>query len=1372
MSHRSRTATLLFIALIVVTTSALAAEVRIGGRVLDPDGSPLADAEVLLLPLADEMEESLAAIEGWESEPSARTITGKNGRFELVAPHAGLWNVRVQAPGHVPLVAGLRPLIEPVELPDATLSVDAGLSLRVEGPQRAPLPGASVRITSERSRFERMGSGWSFPVRGGLTGPDGTVRLPRAGREQVSLSVHAAGFAGRERRGLYGSSARIGLAPAPSRTIEVRSAEGAPAPDVLIATGRRAHPLGRTDPQGRFTLSAPVADRSEIRLLAADGRSAEARLAPPDPEGAPQRMELPDRLFLSGRLIDASSRKAIEGGLVWDRTDPTVAAVTDRAGGFALGGPPLQRMRLTAGAPGYLPAGGTEFQLDDDGRPGPTLVLEPAAAVEGRVVDESGEPVAGASLTVAVRRQPGMMRIEIGGGSESPRARSTQTGGFRLAPLDPENGYDVKVEAEGFAPAENAVTGLEPYENREGLRVVMTRGRAITGRIVDLEGRGVGDALLKLTAAPDSSGSGMLVMRESAGDGAGLEGFSDAEGHFELAGIAPGRFDLEIRRAGYARGKQAAIEVGESPEPVDLGEIVLEPGERVEGIVLGRDGQPLEGVEIRVEESGPAMVFMMVGPGPSTEPEADATSDPGGWFVIEDLTGGARYNLALSRTGYVQKSVSAVEAPSAEPIEVAMDPASKVSGQVLDAEGEPVAGAQVSLSREQRVEMGGNVMMTLSMEGADADAEGRFLFEDQEPGRISLGAVSSGYQEAKLDHLEIPEGEDLEGIEIPLAAGAIVEGRVLAPDGRPAIGAEVREVTESPEMIRMGGQGTDGAGYYRLEGLAPGKISVEALDEDYPRVVKDLEAREGINRLDLQFEGGHEVEGRVSSTAGEPVAQAVVRLLTAGRYWGGPETTTGNDGRFVIQGVQDGQYRLRAEGEGYAPSAGDERVEVAGEPVRGVEIRLDPGGAIAGRITGLEPEEFASVRVAAEGGGFDGFQDSNVDREGNYRLEHLASGSYTVNATLSDSGRRATGQATLDPGAPETRLDLQFERGLTLSGQAVQGDEPVAGVTVYAEGIDVSHMGWSQTDTRGWFSIEGLEAGSYRVHVRNFQTGLAYNETVEVATNKEIVIELPTASVGGRVVDGTDREPLSGVTLVLENTEGGGSGVMPTHTATTDLEGRFSIRHIGDGNWKLTARLEGYAAVSLPVPVLHGKSADGLQLTMDPTEGLTLEARLPSGALPDELTVAVLDPSGGTLLAGRYATGENGRVRLSSVPPGEWELVVAAAGSAASNLRAPAPGPSVAVPLQPACGLSIVVPELGGSTTVATVSILGADGRPYTSLGWSGQPRREWRMSGGRAELGTLPPGAWTVRVTAPDGRNWQAQAVTSPGATATVELD
>jgi hypothetical protein len=290
--------------------------------------------------------------------------------------------------------------------------------------------------------------------------------------------------------------------------------------------------------------------------------------------------------------------------------------------------------------------------------------------------------------------------------------------------------------------------------------------------------------------------------------------------------------------------------------------------------------------------------------------------------------------------------------------------------------------------------------------------------------------------------------------------------------------------------------------------------------------------------------------------------------------------------------------------------------------------------------------------------------------------------------------------------------------------------------------------------------------------VRNYQTGLAHNETVELATSKEIVLEIPTARVSGRAVDATDRQPLSGVSVVLDGADSGAAGMLPTHTASTDLDGRFVVENLADGNWTLTANREGYAAVSMTVPVLHGKDADGLQLSMEPTEGLILEARLPSGAPPDELSVAVLNPSGGALVSGRYATGENGRVRLSSVPAGEWRLVVSAGGSATSNLQARAPGPAVPVQLQPASGLRLHVPELSDPSSVATARIVGADGMPFTALSWSAQPRSEWRMTGGRLEFGSLPPGSWSVNVAAPDGRSWQATAVTTAGSTASLELE
>ena len=242
-----------------------------------------------------------------------------------------------------------------------------------------------------------------------------------------------------------------------------------------------------------------------------------------------------------------------------------------------------------------------------------------------------------------------------------------------------------------------------------------------------------------------------------------------------------------------------------------------------------------------------------------------------------------------------------------------MEPASNVSGTVLDEEGEPIAGAQVDLQRRQTIEMGGNVMMMMMMEQDTTDAEGLFLFEDERPGKVSLSAVASGYQEAQLSDVEVLKGEDLEGVELTLPSGAILYGQVFAPDGRPAIGARVDRVAEDSGPMRMlGGSPTDGNGTYRLEGLAPGAISVEAQHDDWPRTVKDVEVEPGMNNVDLYFAGGVEVSGRVTDTTGHPVPDAVARLMPAGRFWGGPQTQTEPDGSFTMPGFRTGTIACRS----------------------------------------------------------------------------------------------------------------------------------------------------------------------------------------------------------------------------------------------------------------------------------------------------------------------------------------------------------------------------------------------------------------------------------------------------------------------------
>src|SRR2546425_1256309 len=75
--------------------AAQAAEITVGGRVTDVLGRPLAEADVLLMPSLDLVQQTRLSDSGKLPKPAARAVTDADGRFRLAAPQAGLFKVRV-----------------------------------------------------------------------------------------------------------------------------------------------------------------------------------------------------------------------------------------------------------------------------------------------------------------------------------------------------------------------------------------------------------------------------------------------------------------------------------------------------------------------------------------------------------------------------------------------------------------------------------------------------------------------------------------------------------------------------------------------------------------------------------------------------------------------------------------------------------------------------------------------------------------------------------------------------------------------------------------------------------------------------------------------------------------------------------------------------------------------------------------------------------------------------------------------------------------------------------------------------------------------------------------------------------------------------
>jgi carboxypeptidase family protein len=988
--------------------------------------------------------------------------------------------------------------------------------------------------------------------------------------------------------------------------------------------------------------------------------------------------------------------------------------------------------------------------------------------VEGTVVDAAGRPLAGAALSAA----PAAARFQLQLPLRPPvRARSGRDGGFVLRPLGSGVPYEVTASLPGFAPTRLTLAELRPLAVRSGLRLVLRRGRAVRGRVVDAAGQGIAAAMVQVIPVSSVSNNPFAGAGESPHPAT-----ADAGGRFAVAGLLPGRIDLLVQAPGFAPAllRQVAL-----PEEVkgaagdgaldtfDVGAITLAGGVDLAGTVVDGQGHPVAGAAIQVEAQRPPLDR-----GTARPERREATAGPDGRFAVSGLSRGRAFVLTVEREGFAARTLSEVRPPLPAPLRIVLSPAARLAGEVVDDAGAPVPRARVRARGETPLAFAAGSLLPSFLLGATTDDDGRFELPDAPTGKVSLTAVAPGFLPATLP-LQVASGQGRDDLRLVLHRGSTLAGRVLGPDGAPAAGATVSLLARGGPYSGPSGSlaRTDGDGGYLLDALPEGLQSFSAELSGAPPAIRELAVRPGENRLDFQLGDGPEIAGRVVDPAGAPVSGAQVSASA-----GDPlprETASGDDGSFRFAGLRGGTYRLSARRPGFASTSQEVRLDNA--PLRDLELRLGSGGAVAGRILGLSPEQLAEVSVSADQPGLvelGGDRLSSADAKGEYRIGDLPPGDWMVSAILGLGGRSAHGKVQLPPGAAEVRLDLEFPYGFTLSGRLLRAGQPVPGAFVSAQGAkgtDGGGSGVGRSDGDGAFRIEGLKAGTYEIRVNSRSAGLVHKETLELAADREIQIDLPAAELRGRVVDADEGSPLAEASIALEPADPARAGFARFSGVRTGPDGAFALDSPAEGDYRVIARKDGYAPAEAAVHVDAEGAAGEVKLSLSPAAGLRFTVRDATGSAPSAVDVALLDPAGRLLLSGSYPVSDGGRVRLTEAPAGRWLLLVAAGNTATAARAVDVPGSAVAIDLPEHTRLTVLAPALAGRPG-ATLKITGADGLPYRSLRFS-SVRSAWPLAEGRAELDDLPPGAWQLRVELPGGKAVQGSAVTAPGAPAVVSL-
>jgi len=578
-----------------------------------------------------------------------------------------------------------------------------------------------------------------------------------------------------------------------------------------------------------------------------------------------------------------------------------------------------------------------------------------------------------------------------------------------------------------------------------------------------------------------------------------------------------------------------------------LGASPTQPGRVMTGTAVDPQGRPVAGAavwlppyDLRDEDS---VAYVQAGPAAVTGLDGRFT------VTLPAEMEGIEIEVCApgSLMGQIEAAGSGISgAAAAGPVTVVLRPGARISGQVIDATGAPVAGLIVGTKLAGRVLPDAIIRSSPCLHsGIDAanvtDREGRFTLAPLEPGWYT---VRGGYI-VESAPVRLAPGQALAGLRLIVEHGAQVAGRVTARDGSPVPRATVSFGASSTT--------TDAAGRYRLTGATAGPTSVQAAEGRHGILYRQVELAAGENRFDLTLPDPTVIRGRVLQPDGGPAAGATVAVRSA-------HTATAADGTFRLTIPNcDCEETLTVHAAGLAPA----ETTVKGEPAP-LEIRLARPGAVAGRVLGLHAP--AGTRITAESFLFTREPleaEAVADAAGRFRLPALAPGPWVL--TAQQGGRQKVANVAVTPGQ-ESALDFTFPPTHRVSGWVVDVDG--RSVACDAVGLDRIKVACRADGT---FAAE-VEDGSYDPLVNVGGRGWFHEPlTIDVAGAPAERVEirlLAAVTVAGRIVglkageipDSIQAERI-GEAYVLKSSQG-----------TADQDGGYRLE-ILPGDWEIEARV-------------------------------------------------------------------------------------------------------------------------------------------------------------------------------------------------------
>ncbi|MCE9573326.1 MAG: carboxypeptidase-like regulatory domain-containing protein [Deltaproteobacteria bacterium] len=391
-------------------------------------------------------------------------------------------------------------------------------------------------------------------------------------------------------------------------------------------------------------------------------------------------------------------------------------------------------------------------------------------------------------------------------------------------------------------------------------------------------------------------------------------------------------------------------------------------------------------------------------------------------IVIADDRGGFEQALPVGRTelrasapGLAQAAATVVILAAGERQTVTLRLVAAragVGGTVADLESGVLVGARVE-ARNLNALAGAPLVAVTDEHGAYHLALG--------DGAYVITARFEGYVEVtrRIAVASLPRIENFR-----LAPGATIRGRVLRAADRTPLGeACVRVDAEVDGAAFLPGaappcvlSGADGS--FSIEGIAPGvaRLTASAAGWGQPAPVDVAlgigEVRDGV---ELLVEPATTIAGRVVDQRDAPLSAVSVYAMRPddlGRItaWG----TTGDDGRFVLDGLTAGHYAVRTVPDQSRLAAASASIEAPTKDE--VILRVHAGVTITGHVTPpragslhvRQPLDRLAIDGLATATAAESMLTAPIDDTGAFTLAGVPAGTWEVMATTDDGGGAVT----------------------------------------------------------------------------------------------------------------------------------------------------------------------------------------------------------------------------------------------------------------------------------------------------------------------------------------------------------------------------